>query len=116
VLLPRTHGRKVEYGSYDELCASGLLKSAMLETKNNDKCVNGETQLKETLELEELQGPSSDEVKDLDRKTGDLDVYWYYFRHIGAWSFSVFLFFAALNTWCGSFASQYTPPGCKIYP
>jgi hypothetical protein len=47
-----------------------------------------------------------DEARDLDRNTGDLEIYSYYLRYVGAFPLLVFVFFAALNTISGSFSSK----------
>jgi hypothetical protein len=98
---------KVEQGSYEELCASGVLKSRVLEVNSYRETNAEEEELKKSLSLEELEGPDKDEVQDLDRKTGDKTVYKYYLKSIGARKLSVFIFFAVLSTFSGSFSRKF---------
>jgi hypothetical protein len=100
---------KAEQGSYEELCASGVLKSKVLEVDSHGESNGKEEGFKESLSLEELEGPDVDEVQDLDRKTGDTTVYKYYLNAIGASKLAVFLLFAVLNTSSDSFSSRFCP-------
>jgi hypothetical protein len=100
--------RQVHQGSYEQLCKTGLLNHNLLEiTEHHETNTTSEDEIKELMELEELEGPNVDDVRDLERKTGDTKVYRYYFETIGFSKFSVFIFFAALNAFSDGFKSLF---------
>lgn len=71
---------------------------------------NRRTMLQE--KVEELEPDTSKteaeiEAKDLQRKTGDLEVYKYYFKSIGSAKLVVFVVFVLLNVLSSSFSRKY---------
>jgi hypothetical protein len=47
---------------------------------------------------------NSNEARDLARQSGDTAVYKYYFNSVGFWYLAVFVFFAEMNVFAGTFS------------
>ncbi|KAF2670819.1 putative multidrug resistance protein [Microthyrium microscopicum] len=104
-LSTRLQGKVVQ-GKYTALTTIGVLKPRELQStllqEHDHHSDMGSGKLDA---MTDFEGPSIEEVKDLDRKMGDVAVYSYYLRVIGPRRLAVFVFFASLTAFSNTFSS-----------
>ena len=108
MLLPKS-GNKIHQGTYNELQGEivGLrwakLSNARHTTDAQSQVIAAE-EPSESMDEKLNEIAESDGARDLTRQTGDIEVYKYYFKSIGAVPLSIFFGFVLLNVLSYSFS------------
>jgi len=93
------HSQQAHRQSLDHISNESTSKSAsQLEKREDARIGPGEQPEPETFELDPLQ--------DLKRKTGDIQVYFYYFKSFGWVKGLLFLVLVLCQAFCASFSSK----------
>jgi ABC-type multidrug transport system ATPase subunit len=103
-ILIVSRGRVLDGGTLDETVSKSLTKSLELEGHSIQQSdIDTEvTSAKETA----AQVAKVNQYDDLARATGDLSLYWYYFKAVGVFPCVIFVAFVVMNVFCNSFTRK----------
>jgi len=96
---------KVKQGDFKEIEQAGLI-----EDLPDDDNVSEESLIEdktEELDLSEPKAEENNEARDLQRQTGDITVYTYYFKSIGFLPLFWFLLFVVITAFSSEFSCWY---------
>lgn len=97
-------GGTVAQGLPESVNTDIIDKSQGHEEKHKQKLANEE--VSDELNVKASKVEAQVEAGDLDRQTGDLEVYKYYFRHVGWGNLLIFSVFVLINVASASFSRE----------